>query len=1265
MLWRFGLQHASNIDKLLEKEDLTLEEFLNDPDLLQEVREQNPKPQNMKQMVDYIASDGFFKFSKMASTSCESRWIAEFTPQDFIEEDEDDEDDGEGESEGEGEGNSDRSNVNTDKQGDAGSRSAPPIEDQTPRQYLLETLWAVMRLPTGELDALQATHFSRVLCGILQRKPYETLDFIRAQEGAVELFLQHIDVSAIVDLLLKVISLEELDEGPSIIAWLSQYRLIPMLVDRLAPDQDPETHSLAAQPTIGTNALIDELKSEATVTRLADYMLSRTGPHATSTLINCVYIFIELIRRNYSDTDSNELSPEDQGGYNSFGEYETGSYDQHGNPARALPTVDLSAMMKVLALRINDLVELLKTPRSSTEPVATTLGLREPLGFERLRICELFAELLHCSNMPRLNLPLGSHELLPEDGSFKDKPTATTAPNTTAAAAAAASVPTETEDDAYGTIPLEIGDPNDHDETNTPVGQLLKWNLIRYKVLPMCVDLFFRFPLNNFLHSVVYDMMHQVLNLPLNLECNVALVVVAFRDVRITSRIARACAENDEICQEPKGVRLGYMGHLTGIGEEVARLLELSGAALESLISPYINGDEWLDYVARTLQEVRERDQQPLGGERPGLDMLEADDSSQVFVSRMGLVDPSTGETYDPEEDEDDDDDDDSEDNARSFSGMGNDNDLASSSSRHPPSGSLLGPNEDDEIDYINTDTERYFAPCGPSVDDDDEQFIIKGVGGPGDDHSSDEEDRDSSDGEGIGPAGNIGRFHSYQNETSRSVVARDMRNDDDEVDGDDDDASEMGRMNDYLRNRAADLAESTRLHAAKRHEEQQQQAEDDGAFVPLRSENPPLVLAPCENEEPLGATNDKPALQHQLARLSLDSSPHHTPILPEPSTEPPLPSYLLSLKPLSNDGPRQAPAAAPVNVPPPIPPRPQLGHHHRINELSQFSDDDDDDDFGPVRRRTMSSSELEDVVSRDLHGWTPFAPVTEEEPVELSTSTPPLPIPERPTSSEKKQQPRSAPGSVGGVGRRQRSRSQSAGVGISRAMVIQAASQGQFPFLDASTCEFVGQLKGDVITLGGAAAGNRGARQRSHTASAQLLKTKAGLAVGSGGSLSASSSPISSSFNIPRPAPPSGLRSFPMESLSLGSGSTPAVTRSSRVNSGGIDILPDFPLIPVSPEIKRGSGIGGLYGFGGGSSGGHSRTMMAPADDDDESTNWADFSTFASHAAIPATSTDADDDDEFGDWHGAPTSQPSVSGTSAATKGSNRDTLHRSPSTK
>ncbi|KAJ1998049.1 Serine/threonine-protein phosphatase 6 regulatory subunit 2, partial [Coemansia thaxteri] len=108
MLWRFGLQHASNIDKLLDKEDLTLEEVLSEPDLLQEVREQNPKvltflvlPQNLKQMVEYIATEEFFKFSKLASTSCEvlcsnsmafaETLVASYSARDFVESDDEEE----------------------------------------------------------------------------------------------------------------------------------------------------------------------------------------------------------------------------------------------------------------------------------------------------------------------------------------------------------------------------------------------------------------------------------------------------------------------------------------------------------------------------------------------------------------------------------------------------------------------------------------------------------------------------------------------------------------------------------------------------------------------------------------------------------------------------------------------------------------------------------------------------------------------------------------------------------------------------------------------------------------------------------------------------------------------------------------------------------------------------------------------------------------------------------------------------------------------
>ncbi|KAJ2829897.1 sporulation-induced protein, partial [Coemansia furcata] len=601
-------------------------------------------------MVEYIATEEFFKFSKMASTSCEvlcsnsmafaETLVAAYAARDFAESDEDEDDDDDENYEAE--------QAATPSDGGGGGGG--------PRQHLLELLWGIMRLPSGEVDAQQATYFSRVMCSVLQRKPYETLDFVRAQGDAVGQFLAHLGVSAIVDLLLKVISLEELENGPGIIAWLSDNHLVPLLVERLGPGYDAETHSLAAQvlldiiaisqcnnpaqPTIGANALIEELKSEGTVTRLADFMLDRTAPYATSTLINCVYIFIELIRRNYSDASSEDAlhapvpaSPDTD----DHGESPDASSLSRGSAAGArMAHVDLSDMMRVLAQRTGDLVALLREPRGDTTPVATTQGLREPLGFERLRICELFAELLHCSNMPRLNQGLAG----------ADSPTV---------AEGGVGSNGEYGDGAsqYSDVAPVVSAPGDHDAGNTPVGQLLKWRLIEHGVLPVCVDLFFRFSLNNFLHSVVYDVMHQVLNLPLGLECNVALIVVAFRDVRITSRIAQACAANDEACRVPRGVRLGYMGHLTGIGEEVARLLELSGAALEPLIAPYIDGDEWLDYVARTLQEVRDRDQQPLGGERPGdvpqgvlgdIDEAAAAAASQVFVSRMGLVDPSSAE---------------------------------------------------------------------------------------------------------------------------------------------------------------------------------------------------------------------------------------------------------------------------------------------------------------------------------------------------------------------------------------------------------------------------------------------------------------------------------------------------------------------------------------------------------------------------------------------------------------------------------------------
>jgi SIT4 phosphatase-associated protein len=49
---------------------------------------------------------------------------------------------------------------------------------------------------------------------------------------------------------------------------------------------------------IGPNALSRELVSEATISKILDYMLDPVAPHSTASLTNGVSLIIELIRKN-------------------------------------------------------------------------------------------------------------------------------------------------------------------------------------------------------------------------------------------------------------------------------------------------------------------------------------------------------------------------------------------------------------------------------------------------------------------------------------------------------------------------------------------------------------------------------------------------------------------------------------------------------------------------------------------------------------------------------------------------------------------------------------------------------------------------------------------------------------------------------------------------------------------------------------------------------------------------------------------------------
>jgi SIT4-associating protein SAP185/190 len=97
------------------------------------------------------------------------------------------------------------------------------------------------------------------------------------------------------------------------------------------------------------------------------------------------------------------------------------------------------------------------------------------------------------------------------------------------------------------------------------------------------------------------------------------LAIDLFETGNITMRIVDGQKKSDE-AQEKEKMRLGYMGHLTLIAEEVVKFTERHPAELlsEALLEKVMNS-EWITYVEVTLTETRDRDNAILGGVRPDM----------------------------------------------------------------------------------------------------------------------------------------------------------------------------------------------------------------------------------------------------------------------------------------------------------------------------------------------------------------------------------------------------------------------------------------------------------------------------------------------------------------------------------------------------------------------------------------------------------------------------------------------------------------------
>jgi serine/threonine-protein phosphatase 6 regulatory subunit 3 len=108
---------------------------------------------------------------------------------------------------------------------------------------------------------------------------------------------------------------------------------------------------------------------------------------------------------------------------------------------------------------------------------------------------------------------------------------------------------TTTNGDASLNLPLPIGDKLKRGFLEIDIAStLLVSNLIKHNIHDLSSiskDLFFEFPWNNFLHSAVYDYVHQILTGNVEDSCNRELAIALFRDALLMHRIVEGQKRND------------------------------------------------------------------------------------------------------------------------------------------------------------------------------------------------------------------------------------------------------------------------------------------------------------------------------------------------------------------------------------------------------------------------------------------------------------------------------------------------------------------------------------------------------------------------------------------------------------------------------------------------------------------------------------------------------------------------------------------------
>ena len=455
MFWRFGgYANISSIDTMLDKPDVTLEELLDEADLIQELKQHNSKlieylrDENvLRRLLEYVVAPSLLHPGDEEDEEEEPEPIKRktFSPV-----------------RGLGIGKTKEQKEKSRRQEEREERDKADKARQKYAYVACEVLssetWSILEAlmenpqhlrkfwdflkSEPPLDPVAASYFTKINETLLEKKLEETLDFIKTLDGMIPAIVTHVDSPMVMDLLLKIISMEKIEGGQGIVdvgcplpfmeadaltskQWLHSQDLMPILLTYLGKEHPSFTQTAAGdfikaiitisanasqneQSCIGPNSLTRQLVSEACIESLITNMLRGGNPLTVG-----VGIVIEVIRKNNSDYDPDVGAAQD-------------------SPPSSSDPIYLGTLLRLFAKHVPDFTELILSPNHTVTSGDSTITIKrkelkvasggsiEPLGFDRFKTCELMAELLHCSNMGLLN-EKGSEAFVRQRDQERDK----------------------------------------------------------------------------------------------------------------------------------------------------------------------------------------------------------------------------------------------------------------------------------------------------------------------------------------------------------------------------------------------------------------------------------------------------------------------------------------------------------------------------------------------------------------------------------------------------------------------------------------------------------------------------------------------------------------------------------------------------------------------------------------------------------------------------------------------------------------------------